>query len=81
MIPKVAYLQDEAEYQQKIEAMKQTLQEYIKCNPETGVFRFFLPSDQDVGTIKQAVAKASLETGKPIDLIYPVGIAREEEDA
>jgi hypothetical protein len=74
----VAYLQDEQE--RNISIIKQTIEDYIHGNPEITVFRFFLPSDQGIDEIKRACGKASLATGKPIDLIYPVMTREEDED-
>ncbi|MBA2391455.1 MAG: hypothetical protein H0V70_01765 [Ktedonobacteraceae bacterium] len=80
MKQEIAYLHDEADHQRKVNEIKQTIQAYVQGNPETPTFRFFLPSTQDIEAIKQAVARASLSTGKPIDLIYPTSITQEVQE-
>jgi hypothetical protein len=63
------------------ETITQTLQAYIHRNPGTTTFCVLLPLVQDAGSVKQAVASASLATGKRIDLISLVEIRQEEEHA
>ena len=67
------------ERDRKIASIRQTIEEYINGNPEISTFRFFLPSLEDGEALQQAFATVSLKTGKPIDLIYPTGIEREEQ--
>jgi hypothetical protein len=74
MSTNVAYLHDEQE--QKTEAIKHTIEDYIHGNPHQSTFCFFLPTTQDRDEIKQAAAKASLETGKRVHVIYPVNANR-----
>ncbi len=79
MIDEILYLREEAEQKRKIDAIQQTMQEYIQTNPEITVFRFFLPSHQDIDVIRQAAATTSLSIGKRIELIYPGSVTRKEE--
>ena|ERR1019366_3640130 len=63
------------------ETITQTMQAYMQRHPENTTFCVLLPIAQDTGIVKQAVASASLATGKRIDLISLVEIHREEEPA
>jgi hypothetical protein len=59
----------ERDEQRTRETITQTMQAYIHGHPGTTVFCVLLPITQETSSIRQAVAHASLATGKRIDLI------------
>jgi hypothetical protein len=71
----------ERDEQRTRETITQTMQAYIHRHPATTVFCVLLPVTQEMSSMRQAVAHASLATGKRIDLISLIEVNGEEEHA